>query len=66
MKTWISTFKSFPQLKLITSLFLWNNLYEFLRTNLLHTQMMVNGPPSAKFPPWLEPLVTPLARSRRV
>jgi len=26
----------------------------------LHSQTVVNGPPSAKFPPWLKPLVTPL------
>ena len=57
-------FKSFTQLKLIKSpencfLLLWNNECEFFEQIVAY----LNGgqwAPSAKFTPWLKPLVTPL------
>jgi len=49
-KTWISTSKSFTQLKLITSLFLWNSLYEFLGTNYCVPERWSMGPLQLSLP----------------
>ena len=66
MKTWISTLKSFTQLKLITSpdkyfLFLWNNLHEFFGTNDCIPKRWPMAHLQLSLPPCLKPLVTPLA-----
>jgi len=60
MKLRISTLKSFTQLKQITSLFSWNNLYEVLGTKYCISTRLSMGPLQLSLPPWLEPLVTPL------
>jgi len=49
MKTWNSTLKSFPQLKLNISpdkysMFLWNNIYEFLGSNCCIPKRWPMGP----------------------
>jgi len=59
MKTWYSTLKSFPQLKLIASpdkyfLFLWNSVYAFLGSHYCIPKQWPMGPLQLRLPPLAE------------